>query len=140
MRQLTTHPSATSIPDETPFTDYLSTGQTVGEVAFLTSVKRSAVARCDTSVQLYHVLYEAVQVKFVCIKDRGALNLSWGLPDNHSAAYILRLLTTSSGELFSFWKQTKYWTENSCLTCFHPNSLRSRNVQQNVRETHFSTP
>ena len=77
MRQLTTHPSATSIPDETPFTDYLSTGQTVGEVAFLTSVKRSAVARCDTSVQLYHVLYEAVQVRSVCMKHRGALNFGW---------------------------------------------------------------
>ena len=76
MRQLTTHPSATSIPDETPFTDYLSTGQTVGEVAFLTSVKRSAVARCDTSVQLYHVLYEAVQVKSVCMKTSRCVEFS----------------------------------------------------------------
>ena len=63
MRQLTTHPSATTIPDETAFTDYLSTGQTVGEVAFLTNADRNAVAKCDTSVQLYHVLYEALQVR-----------------------------------------------------------------------------
>ena len=76
MHQLTTHPSATSIPEETPFTDYLSTGQTVGEVAFLTSVKRSAVARCDTSVQLYHVLYEAVRT--VILSCRVHMSLPFG--------------------------------------------------------------
>ncbi len=61
-RQLNLQPSLTSIPETTQFSDYLSTGQTIGEVAFLTNAPRNAVAKCDTSVQLYYVMYEALQV------------------------------------------------------------------------------
>ncbi len=52
--------SAAGIPIN--HTDYRSTGQTVGELAFLTGTECDMRAVCDTSVQLYHVLYDTLQV------------------------------------------------------------------------------
>lgn len=109
--------SETDVDKSDRIFDYLTTGSVLGEVSLLTNQTRRANVTCETSTQLYHINYEAIQSALELFTDPPTLEYKlWLVCALRLAAGILKRHYT-----YKIWpmERIKIYLEKSTMYLHH---------------------